>query len=509
MIKSSVQYHQDTSYQRHQMTGHYLDGGNQPMVYKDYPGINPVLLPADSPHPEEKLCSLLTEGDMNKTAKGVNSEDLSLTLRLAYSLTAKARRSGGDFYFRSVASAGALYPTELYVATHGVNGLDDGLYHFAIHRHALYPIRIQDLSQYLAGMTESPGNKIPILTFFLTAIFFRSAWKYRERSYRYDLLDTGHLAENLALALKALGFPFTLSYDFDDGNANHLLGLDEAKEVALALVQVHGDQSVSNTTAQEIDPLPEKIRKASRVAGNEIDYPVIGEMHRAGMSIMSETTSELEMIHELGVTPETWTKNIRPSAWPEIMNYPEAVSHRRSRRNFVKKPVRKDCMMALLDFLCDKGGINSSTDRVYNPTLCTGLLVGNAEDMGPGFYLMDTAKGSTGLVSAGFFMEKMAHICLDQAWLVDAAVHFLFLTNVDVLDRRWGPRGYRYAMMTAGRMGERLYIAATAMGMGCCGIGALYDEEAAGLLGLNKGSKLLYLVAVGPVKSPPGTSRDS
>jgi hypothetical protein len=169
MIKSSAQYHQDTSYQRHQMSGHYLDWGNQPIVYKDYPGINPVLLPADSPLPEEKLSSVLTERDMNKTAKGVNSEDLSLTLRLAYSLTAKARHSGGDFYFRSVASAGALYPTELYVVAHGVNDLDDGLYHFAIHRHALYPIRTQDLSQYLAGMTESPGNKIPILTFFLTA----------------------------------------------------------------------------------------------------------------------------------------------------------------------------------------------------------------------------------------------------------------------------------------------------------------------------------------------------
>jgi hypothetical protein len=245
------------------------------------------------------------------------------------------------------------------------------------------------------------------------------------------------------------------------------------------------------------------------VAGNEIDYPIVSEMHRAGMSIISETTSEPDMILDLGVTPETWTKNIRPSAWPEVMNYPEAVIQRRSRRNFVKEPIRKDCMVTLLDFLGDKDEVNSSTERVYNRTLCTGLLVGNAEDMEPGFYLMDTVKGSTGLVSTGFFMEKMAHISLDQAWLVNAAVHFLFLTNVDVLDRRWGPRGYRYAMMTAGRMGERLYIAATAMGMGCCGIGALYDKEAAGLLGLNKGSKLLYLVAVGPVKSPPDTSRDS
>jgi len=56
-------------------------------------------------------------------------------------------------------------------------------------------------------------------------------------------------------------------------------------------------------------------------------------------------------------------------------------------------------------------------------------------------------------------------------------------------------------MMTAGRMGERLYLSATAMGFGCCGIGALYDEEAAQLLGLQGASRLLYLVAVGAVKA--------
>ena len=104
------------------------------------------------------------------------------------------------------------------------------------------------------------------------------------------------------------------------------------------------------------------------------------------------------------------------------------------------------------------------------------------------------------MVAQGAFTEKMARICLDQMWLANAGIHFLFLTNLHVLDRTWGARGYRYAMLNAGRMGQRLYISATAMGLGCCGIGALYDGEAAALLGLNEASVLLYLVAVGAVK---------
>ena len=55
-------------------------------------------------------------------------------------------------------------------------------------------------------------------------------------------------------------------------------------------------------------------------------------------------------------------------------------------------------------------------------------------------------------------------------------------------------------MMTAGRLGQRIYLAATSFGLGCCGIGAFYDSEAAALLGLNEKSAMLYLLGVGPVK---------
>ena len=104
------------------------------------------------------------------------------------------------------------------------------------------------------------------------------------------------------------------------------------------------------------------------------------------------------------------------------------------------------------------------------------------------------------LSSQGFWMDKMAHVCLDQAWLANCALHFVFLTNLDCLEQTWGPRGYRYAMLTAGRLGQRIYLGTTAMGIGCCGIGAFYDDEAARLLGLNEQTRLLYLVAVGPLK---------
>jgi SagB-type dehydrogenase family enzyme len=483
------------------MTPHYLDWQNQPSVFKDYPGIAPLSLPSDLSLPEGKLSSLLRSEQTGEKVEEMDVKALSLILRMAHTLTAKARSAGGDYYFRSVASAGALYPTELYVATHSVRGLDDGLYHFAIHRHCLYPIRPKDTTPYVVRFTKTLDDRIPHLTFFLTAIFFRSAWKYRDRSYRYHLLDTGHLVENLVQALKILRLPYELCYGFDDESVNQLLGLDETKEVCLAAVHVLGYDIMPESKLGEIPELPGEMKRASQVAAKEMDYPAVREFHQASGSPIPGGGPEREMRHELGVVLETWTRVPIPSNWPEVMNYSEALYKRRSRRNFVKEPLSEYHLGALVDSICVEDLADSAGGAEYHRSLAFGILANNVEGTEPGFYLLDAKEGSLGLVMSGDFTESMAHICLDQQWLTHAATHFLFLTNLDLMDQTWGARGYRYAMLAAGRMGQRLYMAATAMGLGCCGIGALYDGEAAELLGLNEASKLLYLVGVGPVKS--------
>ena len=483
MIKTCLDYHEETSYDRNRMGGHFMDWANQPSVFKNYEGREPILLPRDVELPRGRLSKLLAGEKTGAPGSGMDPVALSKLLLLTYTFTAQARAQVGSFYFRSAASAGALYPTELYAALQGVETLENGIYHYAIHHHGLVPLRKGDFG--------APGT-----TLFLTAIFFRSAWKYRARAYRYHLLDTGHVEENLLLALRALGLSYRVSYDFDDDRVNALLGLDEKREVTLALVSLSGHEAPPGRG--EIPTLPQAVLNASRVSAGEVDYPAIREIHDAGMhraeSMEQRVCTENGMVHELGLTPRTWTSLETNQPWPEIVNYPECVFMRRSKRNFVKAPVRKDAMAGLL------AGLSAPSGVPYEAGLSVGFLAGQVEGMEPGFYLLDRVQKSTGMIAAGSYLGRMTQICLDQAWLANAGVHFLFLADLDLLDRTWGPRGYRYAMMTAGRLGQRLYVAASAMGLGCCGIGALYDEEARELLGLNENSRLLYLVAVGVVK---------
>jgi SagB-type dehydrogenase family enzyme len=502
MIKTALQYHEYSSYERGRIGGHYLDWRNQPTVYKDYPGIDPVQLPASTPQVKGNLSAIFRGSNMDEVAHSLSIEDISLILSLTNTPTAKATYSGEDFYYRSAASAGALYPTEIYMAVRGIKGLDDGLYYFSIHRNALFPLRIDDLSEYIAGLTIPLPKKLPIITFFFTAIFFRSAWKYRDRSYRYHLLDTGHVIENLTLAMKALRIPFYLSYDFDDRQLNRLLGLDHKKEVSLALAHVPGIDSVSGFRGKEIHALTASYKNASIVSKKELDYPAVGEIHGESGSVISrQGNHENEMMDKLGVTL------ITREGWPvgydttDKMDYPECLFKRRSSRNFVQGVLDKEDLFPFMDIFSSESNHESDREPIYNQSLCVGFLTNTINGMTPGLYMLDIRNKNFGLVHEGPFTDIMAHTCLDQEWLKNASTHFVFLSNIDLLDRIWGARGYRYAMLTAGRLGERIYVTATSMGLGCCGIGAFYDGEAAGLMGLNKESHLLYLVAVGKVKT--------
>ena len=64
--------------------------------------------------------------------------------------------------------------------------------------------------------------------------------------------------------------------------------------------------------------------------------------------------------------------------------------------------------------------------------------------------------------------------------------------------RAHGDRGYRYVHFEAGAVGQRLYLAAEALGLGATGIGAFYDNEVHHYLKLVPGQgQVVYHFAIG------------
>lgn len=496
---SSLGYHRQTEYRRNSMSGHSLNWASQPDVYKGYDGISSISLSQGKPLENKDLGQMLDK----KTPlppPHITFETLSDILRMTSALTAKVRYPGQDFYYRSVASAGALYPNEIYLAHDRIPDLNPGLYHYGIKKRVLYPLRRQKVIQPVLDAMGFQEKTPVVASLLVTGIFFRSSWKYRARAYRYVLLDAGHLLENLILSLQYLSIPFSVHYRFHDREMNQLIGVNGKQEACIAVVHIHDNSKPDQEwKREELLPLPEEILLSSKVSEQEVVYPEILGIHEAGMDDPGSAGVDIPLELDLGLNVQHWQEIGPIGNRTDRVLYPDLLYRRRSKRNYILRPMQQDDFRELLYLVCASACFaDRETDRAENIKI--GFLANHVEGIQAGFYLLEPGKRKFGLVQPGQMTGFMTDACLNQDWLANASVHFLFLANLRFLDQRWGARGYRHAMITAGRIGQMIYLGATALNMGACGIGAFYDDEASAILDLNADSSLLYLVAAGVVK---------
>jgi SagB-type dehydrogenase family enzyme len=85
--------------------------------------------------------------------------------------------------------------------------------------------------------------------------------------------------------------------------------------------------------------------------------------------------------------------------------------------------------------------------------------------------------------------------------LEEASCIFVWTATVERAKWKYRERAYRYIYMDAGHIGQNLYLAATAMNLGCCTVGAFYDEEVDRLIGIDGREEIsVYLGAVGRIE---------
>jgi SagB-type dehydrogenase family enzyme len=219
------------------LLGTVADWGRQPPLYKEYSSSPQVALPSPGPFQgldtEEAIRARRSVRDYSD--QPITLEELSRLLHLTAGITAE--RWGHAL--RAAPSAGALYPIEVYPVVHHVENLEGGLYHYNVRDHALELLRAGDLRGEITRhglMQEFLGQAN--LALVLTAIFQRLRWKYQERTYRYALLEAGHLGQNAYLAATSMGMGACAVGAFLDENLNALLGVDGQDEAVVYLLAI-------------------------------------------------------------------------------------------------------------------------------------------------------------------------------------------------------------------------------------------------------------------------------
>ncbi len=140
-------------------------------------------------------------------------EDLSQILWAAQGVTSKEG-------FRTVPSAGALYPLEIYVAT------GRGVYHYNPPEHTLEALSGDDIRAPLAAaaLNQNWIRDAPNVI-VITGVVERTRDKYGDRAERYMFLEAGHAAQNIYLETTALGLGTVVVGAFYDDRVREVLGL--------------------------------------------------------------------------------------------------------------------------------------------------------------------------------------------------------------------------------------------------------------------------------------------
>jgi SagB-type dehydrogenase family enzyme len=167
----------------------------------------------------------------------ISLDDLGTLLAAAY----RARpRGDGAPPRRPVPSGGALYPLELYALPLAVPGLGRAAFHYQPFRHRIVPLRPVLEDDVAATLVDPPLAARSSLVLVVTAMFWRSRFKYGLRGYRFALLEAGHVVQNLVLAATALRLPTLPLGGWYDRRVDALVGADGLDEATVYVVLVGG-----------------------------------------------------------------------------------------------------------------------------------------------------------------------------------------------------------------------------------------------------------------------------
>lgn len=409
-----------------------------------------------------------------------------------------------------------LYPAEIYLLTRNDTAVPAGIYNYQVKDHALVQVwQSYSWSALQAACLWHPALERTHIALIVTAVFYRSAWRYGDRAYRRICLDIGHLLGNVELAANINDFRAHFIGGFVDAQMNELLYLDPEQEGVLAVVALANLLEVG----ENLSTFPAVLASATCY-----DYGAIasGELLKAYHCASALTNSDIIY----GMAKETPSPPAKEPTEPPASKYnfpfglrvslsktiidwetnlaalQQTILQRRSTRQYSGQGIEVDQLAALLTFAYhpqdyrDQG--LDEAPSFFDPTLVeTFIAVTRVKDLEEGCYYYAVAEHELRQIRFKNFQEQLHFLCLNQDLGRDAAVVIFHTANLERAIARYGERAYRYLHMDAGHLGQRINLAATALGLGVSGIGGFFDDQVNDLLGIPPQEAVLYITTVG------------
>jgi SagB-type dehydrogenase family enzyme len=325
----------------------------------------------------------------------------------------------------------------------------------------------------------------------LTSIFWREAWKYRERAYRYCCHDVGHAMMSILVAARALGLHGGTISHFSDSRMTRTLGLsgsDEAPMTFLVFPRKSFSESASTPLQEIFAGVPNEL------SDEEVPYKFLLGMHCA--TVLPDPAGPIPQTVKAGIVSDD-IQSLKTAPLPEPArdtSLGAVVRRRRSALDFDPRTtlMERSDFEQLLDFATRdwaadwRGNFGSgeiSSARYGADFINLYLYVHRVDGCNPGVYRWDGKSHALELLHRGSVERVAVFLSLEQTLAGNSCFTVSMVAELERAAQAFGNRGYRYVYFEAGAIGQRFYLGAEALGWNATGIGAFYDDDVHRYLG--------------------------
>ncbi len=199
----------------------YSESAGPPAKSDEGPDTDLIALPADE-YAESSVADALYRRVSRRNFSG-DALDLSQVGTLLWSAGGMGV-DGVSGPTRTIPSAGATYPLDIYLLAGNINGLAAGIYSYDYINHALYPHLKGDQREALAAaaLNQDFVAAAPASIVFV-ATYERTTERYGERGIRYVFMDSGYASQNIYLMATEMSLITVAIGAFNDDKVSAVL----------------------------------------------------------------------------------------------------------------------------------------------------------------------------------------------------------------------------------------------------------------------------------------------
>ncbi|MGF6408880.1 SagB/ThcOx family dehydrogenase [Paraburkholderia sp. MM5482-R1] len=444
-------------------------------------------------------------------AHGFDLSNLAILFELSLGLSAWKSYGAQRWALRCNPSSGNLHPTEGYLLCPALPDLPGGVYHYLSRSHALEHRAAVEDPQWTEAFSES-GVLLGV-----SSIYWREAWKYGMRAWRYCQHDCGHVVAAVSYSAAALGWQTRLLEETADDAVADLLGLDRREDFGVA--EREAPDVLLWIGKPALRPDLERMRTALDKA----------QWHGRANQLSSGhvTWADIDSIHRVTHKPPTRAPTSStpqqrpPPATPALdLNFARIARQRRSAVNFDGTTcITTGAFFSMLACLLPRRDTPPWNALMSAPAVHAALFVHRVDGLEPGLYMLVRNRGALQDLKQSMRPEWLWQkigpdclplyfllpydlraaaklICCDQDIGADSCFALGMLASFEIALKE--PWRYRHLFWECGMLGQALYLEAEAAGVRATGIGCFFDDEMHALLGLKDHAwQSLYHFTVG------------